>query len=151
MTYTLAQIRQAGKEGEVNHLDVEHIIDLLKEQPNANGQKEPLYRWVRASERLPPMETVIYLRRNGVMDLGNFYEQDQCYFLYIQRNGAHDEYTLPYSSPVNGDLEWLCKVETPEQDESYPIEFIEWLSGQSEYLIKDSYERYKMEIEKGQP
>lgn len=67
-------------------------------------------KWIKASERLPEMEKALYLKHNGgVKSLGNFYEQDGCYIIYFQRNGAHEEYEKLYYSGV--DIEWLDESE----------------------------------------
>jgi hypothetical protein len=67
-------------------------------------------KWIKANERLPRMETAVFMRSNGVMSMGNFYEQDGCYMLFVQRNSAHEEYELPWSSPLNT-IEWLDEIE----------------------------------------
>jgi hypothetical protein len=59
-------------------------------------------RWTKASERLPDMEKVVYLKDNvGLERLGNFYEVDDGYdekvisiWLYIQPNGAHEGFRI---------------------------------------------------------
>lgn len=71
-------------------------------------------KWIKASERLPEMEKVIYLKIDVVKALGNFFEEDGCYKIYVQRNGAHEGYEILYSSPVNGNIEWLDESDTSD-------------------------------------
>ena len=61
-TYTLAQIRQAGKEGEVNHLDVEHIIDLLKDSKVETPEQDEL--WSEVAKAIFPIRGKT--RPNGI-------------------------------------------------------------------------------------
>ena len=108
-------------------------------------------RWRNCSEKLPPMETVVYLKANGVMDLGNFYEQDGCYFMYVQRNGAHDEYEKPYSAPVFGNVEWLDESESssplPLKDEIERLKGlikVAWNITDNDCNCPDCWEKFKI-------
>lgn len=62
--------------------------------------------WIKASEKLPPMETPLVLKHeDGKIMLGNFYEDDQSYRIYFQRGGTYEEYSISYHAKVN--IWWL--------------------------------------------
>lgn len=86
--------------------DINYWNAALKAMEAYASQQKGCSRWVKASERLPEMEKVIFLKLDGnTMGMGNFYEDNQSYMLYIQRNGAHEEFDRPYHARIN--VEWL--------------------------------------------
>lgn len=112
--------------------------EWLDESPSSLPDQGELYRWVKASERLP--ET----GRHYILINGSFKRTDD----FI--NGKFSKYGIEYS---NDEIEWLCKAETPaaNQDElwlsvkeiimghyndySYPFQAIKELSSKY-HLIK---------------